>query len=72
MNPLQDRKINEKIEVLEQALDLIGEALDMLNSAFRDDANFQAYVIDQISEHVSNSNPYNQSLSSKLRELSGE
>lgn len=72
MTPSQKREKIEKIEVLEQVLELMGEALDMLNSAFRDDANFKAYVIDQISEHVDNRNPYNQSLASKLRELSGE
>ncbi len=60
---------NKRIEQLEEAKMLIENALELLEQIAADDPSFKAYVYDQISEHVENANPYNQSIESKLQEL---
>lgn len=61
--------LNDKIEAIEGATELIEEGLGMIREFADEDPNFKAYVFDQIAEHVSNSNPYNQSLDSVLQRL---
>ena len=60
---------HEKIEALEEAAELLHTALNLISGAAVGDSNKQAYVVDQISESISNGNPYNQSVESWLEEL---
>ena len=62
----------DKIEALEAAILLVEEALELVLPIANVDANFDAYVYRQISEHLNNQNPYNQSLGSMLAKLCEE
>ena len=58
MNP----EIMEKIDTLEEAADMIGQAADLIRSVFSD-ANTEAYLLNSLDHVASNSgNPYNLSI----------
>lgn len=61
--------IAEKIDILEEAREMMEEALEIIRVVADEEPNFRAYVYDQIMEHVNNDNPYNQSINSVLQEL---
>ncbi len=59
----------EKMEMLEEAMDHLEIALRAIEPMANEDPNFKAYVYDQLKEHYINENPYNQSLQSCLDAL---
>lgn len=64
--------IDEKIEALEGAIELMDEGLGLIKDLADENPNFDAYVYRAISEHIRNSNPYNQSLLSTLVALEAD
>ena len=57
---------------LKDAKALMEEALELLEPLANEDRAFSAFVYEQITEHVENSNPYNESLVSVLKKLETE
>ena len=49
----------EKIQKLQEAKDLLNEAVDIVAEIFPKDGNVMAYWIDQVAEHIEKGNQYN-------------
>jgi len=62
-------EIMEKVDVLNQAAELITEAVELISSVF-DDQNTQAYLLDGLNHAACNSgNPYNLSIPQLITQL---
>lgn len=49
----------EKIQKLQEAKDMLNEAVDIVAEIFPKDGNVIAYWIDQVAEHIEKCNQYN-------------
>jgi len=61
--------IDEKVIRLNQAAEMLQNGVDIVAEIFQEDGHVKAYWIDQVSEHIQKSNPYNLDLNDLIEKV---
>ena len=60
---------DQKIRRLQEARDLLNEAVEIVSEIFQGDGNVQAYWIEQVAEHIEKSNQYNLDINDLIEKI---